>query len=347
MSLNISPVLQKLIERTDLSRDEMTAAFSALMKGELTPAQVAGFAVALRCKGETVDEVAAAARVMRSLVAPVTLQSALADELVDLCGTGGDGAHTFNISTTAMFVAAGAGARVAKHGGRSVSSSCGSADVLEAAGANIQLNPEQVAECVSRCSVGFMFAPNHHGAMKHAAPVRRELGVRTLFNVLGPLTNPAGARRQLMGVFKPELTTLQARVLQQLGSTHVMVVHGHNGLDEIALSGETRVAELKAGQVQEYAIAPEQFGLSRQSHDSLVARSAAESLAILQGVLRDEPGPARDIVLLNATAAIYVSGLTASLQEGFEAAQNSLSSGRAQSAFDQFVSTTRLLANAV
>lgn len=347
MPLTYSTALQRLIEKSDLTYDETAALFGQLMRGELTPAQIAGVAVALRSKGEAVDEVAAAASVMRELVTPVQLDASTTSRLVDLCGTGGDGAHTFNISTAAMFVAAGAGAVVAKHGGRSVSSSSGSADVLEAAGLNINLTPAQVALSIAQCGIGFMFAPNHHGAMKHAAPVRRELGVRTVFNILGPLTNPAGARRQVMGVFRPDLTVLQARVLQKLGSTHVMVVHGHNGLDEIAISGPTRVAELKDGTVTEYAIAPEQFGIAMQSHDALKAAGAAESLTMIHAVLADTPGAARDIVLLNAGAALYVGGVAASLAEGVERAREALSSGLAARAFEHFRKTVSQITGGV
>ena len=340
MSITFSAALQRLIEKSDLTHSEMTAIFGQLMRGELTPAQIAGFAVALRAKGETVDEVAAAAGVMRELVTPVTLPATHADKLVDLCGTGGDGAHTFNISTAAMFVAAGAGVTVAKHGGRSVSSSSGSADVLEAAGVNINLKPEQVGQCIQTCGIGFMFAPNHHGAMKHAAPVRRELGVRTVFNILGPLTNPAGAKRQVMGVFRKGFTRLQAEVLQKLGSTHVMVVHGHGGMDEMTLSGPTHVAELKNGTVTEYEVTPESVGLQTQPHDSMKVQSAADSLTIIRQVLQNQPGAARDIVLLNAGAAIYVGGLAATLKEGVDKARASIESGAAARSFEGFSRVT-------
>jgi anthranilate phosphoribosyltransferase len=344
--MTFSAGLQRLMDGHSLGFDDMALLFGQLMRGEWTPAQIAGFAIALRCKGETVEEVAAAASVMRQLVTPVVLPDGHAAQLVDLCGTGGDGAHTFNISTAAMFVAAGAGAKVAKHGGRSVSSSSGSADVLEACGANIQLKPEQVARCIAQAGVGFMFAPNHHAAMKHAGPVRKELGVRTVFNILGPLTNPAGARRQLMGVFKPDLVGLQARVLQKLGSQHVMVVHGHNGMDEIVLSGPTRVAELKDGHVREYDITPESLGLACQPHDTLGAASAAQSRDKILQALDDQPGAVRDIVLINAAAAIYVGGLAESLPAGLECARQSISSGAARRALDQFCQTTQSLAAA-
>jgi anthranilate phosphoribosyltransferase len=263
---------------------------------------------------------------------------------VDLCGTGGDGAHTFNISTTAMFVAAAAGARVAKHGGRSVSSSTGSADVLEALGVGINLQPDNVARALLDTGIGFMFAPNHHGAMRHAAPIRKELGVRTLFNILGPLTNPAGAPNQLMGVFHPDLVGIMARVLQRLGSQHVLVVHGSDGLDEITLAGETLVAELKDGEVREYRIHPGQFGIAEHDGSMLKAQSREMSQAILQRVLANEPGPARDIVLMNAGAALYAADVADSLADGIERARSALASGRAAEKLDQFVQATQRLA---
>jgi anthranilate phosphoribosyltransferase len=264
--------------------------------------------------------------------------------LVDLCGTGGDGAHTFNISTTAMFIAAAGGARVAKHGGRSVSSSTGSADVLEALGAQINLNPQQVAECLASTGIGFMFAPNHHGAMKHAAPVRKELGIRTLFNILGPLTNPAGALNQLMGVFHPDLVGIQARVLQRLGSHHVLIVHGRDGLDEITLAGDTLVAELKDGEVREYTVNPSQFGMAEHDGSMLKAANREASLAIVRRVLDNEPCPARDIVLLNAGAALYAADVADSLADGVERARQVLADGRAGEALFNFVQTTQALA---
>ncbi|HET6788526.1 MAG TPA: anthranilate phosphoribosyltransferase, partial [Aquabacterium sp.] len=289
-------------------------------------------------------EIAAAAQVMREFATPVDVADK--SHLVDLCGTGGDGAHTFNISTTAMFVAAAAGARVAKHGGRSVSSSTGSADVLEALGAHINLQPEQVAACLAQTGIGFMFAPNHHGAMKHAAPVRKELGIRTLFNILGPLTNPAGALNQLMGVFHPDLVGIQARVLQRLGSRHVLIVHGRDGLDEITLAGETLVAELKDGEVREYRIHPAQFGMAEHDGSMLKAASRDASLAIVRRVLDNEAGPARDIVLLNAGAALYAADVADSLADGVERARQVLADGRAGEALFHFVQSTQALAAA-
>jgi anthranilate phosphoribosyltransferase len=334
--------LQRVIEHREIFHDEMLGLMRRIMRGEMSPVTMAALVTGLRVKKETVGEITAAAQVMREFATPVHVTDT--HHMVDLCGTGGDGAHTFNISTTAMFVAAAAGARVAKHGGRSVSSSTGSADVLEATGAAINLTPEQVALCLAETGVGFMFAPNHHGAMKHAVPVRKELGVRTLFNILGPLTNPAGAPNQLMGVFHPDLVGIQARVLQRLGSNHVLVVHGRDGLDEITLSGETFVAELKDGEVREYTITPGQFGIGEHDGSMLKAQSRELSLAIVRRVLANEPGPARDIVLLNAGAALYAADVADSLANGVERARAALSSGAAAQTLERFVLTTQRLA---
>ncbi|OFZ96670.1 MAG: anthranilate phosphoribosyltransferase, partial [Betaproteobacteria bacterium RBG_19FT_COMBO_58_11] len=283
--------LTVLIEKRDLTRDEMLSVMQQIMGGELTPVQIAGILVALRAKGETVTEIAAAAQVMRELSTKVPVTGTA--NLVDTCGTGGDGAHTFNISTASAFVAAAAGVKVAKHGGRSVSSTCGSADVLEALGVNVNLTPEQVAQAVHEIGVGFMFAPNHHSAMKHAAPVRRELGVRTLFNLLGPMTNPAGAQNQVMGVFHRDLVPKLARVLQQLGSRHVLVVHAADGLDEISLGGDTYVAELREGDVSEYTLNPQQFGLDSCSSEKLAVHNIDEARAMLLSVFDNRDGPAK------------------------------------------------------
>lgn len=331
--------LQRVIEHREIFHDEMLGLMRRIMRGEMSPVVMAALITGLRVKKETVGELAAAAQVMREFCTPV----AVADtkNLVDLCGTGGDGAHTFNISTTAMFVAAASGARVAKHGGRSVSSSTGSADVLEALGARIDLTPEQVGQCLAQTGVGFMFAPNHHGAMKHAAPIRKELGVRTLFNILGPLTNPAGAPNQLMGVFHRDLVGLQARVLQRLGSQHVLIVHGCDGLDEITLSGETWVAELKDGEVREYTIHPEQFGMAEHDGSALKAVNREASLATVRRVLANEPGPARDIVVLNAAAALVAANVADSLADGVHRAREALASGRAAQLLATFVQTTQ------
>ncbi len=336
--MNYPVLLLKLIARTDLSREEMLDLMRAIMTGELTPAQIAGAVVALRCKGETVTELAAAATVMRELSTRVPLAGV--DNLVDTCGTGGDGAHTFNVSTAAAFVAAAAGARVAKHGGRSVSSKSGSADVLEALGVNVNLPPEAVAQAVREIGVGFMFAPNHHSAMRHAAPVRRELGVRTFFNLLGPMTNPAGAPNQVLGVFDRAYTRLLAEVLRELGSRHVLVVHADDGLDEISLGAATHVAELKDGQISEYTISPEDFGLTRCASEKLAVNSVEESRAMLLVALDNQPGPARDIVALNAGAALYVSGVAASLAEGVLAAQAAIASGAAKARLDALAART-------
>ena len=326
--MNYSALLSQLIARQDLDREDMLALMRAVMTGELTPAQIAGAIIALRCKGETVTELAAAATVMRELSTKVPLAGV--DHLVDTCGTGGDGAHTFNISTAAAFAAAAAGARVAKHGGRSVSSKSGSADVLEALGINVNQPPEKVADAVKTLGVGFMFAPNHHSAMKHAAPVRRELGVRTLFNLLGPMTNPAGAPNQVMGVFSRELTRTLAEVLRELGSRHVLVVHAADGMDELSLAGESFVAELKDGRIQEYTVTPEQFGLGRCASDFFAVTGVEDSKARLEKALAGPACPERDIVALNAGAALYVSGIATSLGEGITRAAEAIQSGAAR-----------------
>ena len=320
--------LTRLIESREIFRDEMLSVMRQIMSGEMTPAQIAGILVGLRVKKETIGEIAAAAQVMREFATKVPVADC--DRLVDTCGTGGDAAHTFNISTASALVAAAAGAKVAKHGGRSVSSKSGSADVLEALGVNIGLAPDAVARCIDEVGIGFMFAPNFHGAMKHAAPVRRELGVRTLFNILGPLTNPAGATRQLLGVFHPDLVGIQVRVLERLGSQRALVVHGSDGLDEITLAGDTLVGELKDGKVSEYVISPTQFGLAPASTDAIRVNDAAEAKSVLLAVLDDIPGPARDIVLLNAGATLYVAGVAASVAAGVDRARQVLASGAAK-----------------
>ncbi|MBK9161013.1 MAG: anthranilate phosphoribosyltransferase [Nitrosomonadales bacterium] len=327
--------LARLIEQREIFYDEMVSLMRQIMSGEVTPTMIAAILVGLRVKKETIGEISAAAFVMREFASkvPVTRR----DHLVDTCGTGGDTSHTFNISTASAFVAAAAGARVAKHGGRSVSSTCGSADVLEALGVNLALTPEQVGQSIDRIGIGFMFAPNFHGAMKYAAPVRKELGVRTMFNVLGPLTNPAGADNQVMGVFHPDLVGIQARVLQRLGSHHVLVVNGSDGLDEITISGITNVAELKDGQVNEYTIAPEEFGLERAPLDTIKVGNTAEAKAMLLGVLDNQPGVARDIVQLNAGAAIYAAGLTNSLRSGISKAGEVIASGEAKAKLEQLI----------
>lgn len=331
--LSAKDALHLLLERSDLTHGQMLDIMRQIMSGALTPVQIAGILIALRMKGETVDEIAAAAEVMRELSTKVNVTAK--EHLIDTCGTGGDGIQTFNVSTVSAFVAAAAGARVAKHGGRSVSSTCGSADVLEALGVNVNMTPDQVAQCIDEIGIGFMFAPNHHSAMKHAAPVRRELGVRTLFNLLGPLTNPAGAKRQVMGVFDRSLTAKLARVLHRLGSEHVLVVHGADGMDEISFAGDTYVAELKGGQVSEYVLNPQQFGMKLHNAESIRVQNAEESKAMILSVLAGQAGPARDIVLLNAGAAIYVAGLVSSVQEGIDAAVRVIDGQLAKSKLDQ------------
>lgn len=326
--MSFSHILNQVISGQNLSFAVMQSLMRQVMAGELTQAQIAGLLVALRIKGETVDEIAAAASVMRELSTKVTLSNPT--HLIDTCGTGGDGIQTFNVSTVSAFVAAAAGAKVAKHGGRSVSSTCGSADVLEILGVNVNLTPAEVAQCVDNIGIGFMFAPNHHSAMKHAAPVRRELGVRTLFNLLGPLTNPANAKRQVMGVFAKELTAKLAHVLQKLGSEHVLVVCGADGMDEISFTGDTYIAELKDGKVSEYILNPSQFGMPLHPLSSIQIQNADESKAMILDVLNGKQGAARDIVLLNAGAAIYVSGVVDSLQAGINKAAEVIDGGLAR-----------------
>jgi anthranilate phosphoribosyltransferase len=333
--------LQRTIEHREIFHDEMLALMRRIMSGEMSPVMIAAVTVGLRVKKETIGEIAAAAQVMREFATPVTVADRT--HLVDIVGTGGDAAHTFNISTAATFVAAAAGARVAKHGGRSVSSTSGSADVMEALGANIMLSPEQVATCLAETGIGFMFAPNHHTAMKHAAPVRKELGVRTIFNILGPLTNPAGAENQLLGVFHPDLVGIQVRVLQRLGSQHVLVVYGMNGMDEVSLSGETLVGELKAGEVREYAIHPSDFGLPVYDSRALKVAGKEESVAFIRRALANEDGPVRDVVLLNAGTALYAANVAGSIGDGVKAAREAVASGRSAAKLEQFVATTQKL----
>ncbi|MBK9445471.1 MAG: anthranilate phosphoribosyltransferase [Betaproteobacteria bacterium] len=331
--------LQRVIEHREIFHDEMVSLMRQIMGGEVSPVLIAAIITGLRVKKETIGEIAAAASVMRELSTKVAVKDGA--RLVDTCGTGGDGAHTFNISTAAMFVAAAAGARIAKHGGRSVSSQSGSADVLEALGANINLTPEQVSTCIDETGLGFMFAPNHHSAMKHAAPVRRELGIRTLFNILGPLTNPASAPCQVMGVFHPDLVGIQVRVLQRLGSKRALTVFGREGLDEISISGETFVGELKDGRVEEYAVHPEQFNLA--VHDPKVLRvgNIEESKAMLLGALENKLGAPRDIVALNAGASLYVSGVAETLADGVDLAFDTIASGAARARVEAFVRFTQ------
>ncbi len=330
--------LTRLIEHREIFHDEMLALMRRIMSGEMSPVMIAALCIGLRVKKETVGEIAAAAQVMREFATPVPVADRT--HLVDIVGTGGDNSHTFNISTASVFVAAAAGARVAKHAGRSVSSTSGSADVMEALGGNLMLTPEQVAQCLAETGIAYMFAPNHHAAMKHAAPVRKELGVRTLFNILGPLTNPAGAPNQLLGVFHPDLVGILVRVLQRLGSEHVMVVYGMNGMDEISLSGETAVGELKNGEVREYLVHPSDFGLPVYDSRVLKVANKQESVQCIQRVLANEDGPLRDIVLLNAGAALYCAGVAASVAEGVKRAREAVASGAAAAKLSQFVAVS-------
>jgi anthranilate phosphoribosyltransferase len=341
MTITNTEALTRVIEHREIFHDEMLALMRRIMSGEMSPVMIAAFATGLRVKKETIGEIAAAATVMREFATPVIVADRR--HLVDIVGTGGDSSHTFNISTASTFVAAAAGARVAKHGGRSVSSTSGSADVLEALGACITLSPEQVATCLAETGIGFMFAPNHHASMKHAAPVRKELGVRTIFNILGPLTNPANAPNQLMGVFHPDLVGIQVRVLQRLGSEHVLVVYGMNGMDEISLSGETLIGELNNGEVREYTVHPSDFGLPVYDSRVLKVANRDESVACIQRALANEDGPVRDIVLLNAGAALYAAGVSASVVEGVRRAREAVASGAASAKLAQFVSMTNQL----
>ncbi len=336
--------INRLCDKREIFYDEMVDLMRQVMEGKVTPVQLAAILMGLHVKTESVSEIAAAASVMREFSTKV--DAAGLDHLVDTCGTGGDKSHTFNISTTAAFVAAAAGARVAKHGGRSVSSKSGSADVLEGLGVNLALTPEQVAVCMREVGLGFMFAPSHHPAMKHAAPVRKELGMRTILNILGPLTNPAGAPNQVMGVFHPDLVGIQARVLKMLGSVHVLTVHGHDGMDEITITGPTSVAELKHDFITEYTIEPKQFGIDVAPIEAIQVAGPDESRARVLAVLAGEPGPARDVVLLNASAALYVSGVAGSLWDGVALARDAITSGAARAKLDQLVAFTQAFARA-
>jgi len=332
--MDIQSAIRAVTEHRDLSGEEMTSVMHIIMGGEATASQIGGFLIGLRMKGETVEEIAAAATVMRELALPVQVQ---AQYLVDTCGTGGDGSSTFNISTASAFVVAGAGAAVAKHGNRYASSRSGSADVRGAAGVNLDLTPEQVARCIQEVGVGFMFAPAHHSAMKHAIGPRKEMAVRTIFNLLGPLTNPAGAPNQVVGVFADELVEPVAQVLRQLGSRHVMVVHAEDGMDEISISSKTRVAELKNGEVSNYTISPADFGVEMADMDEIKVDGVDQSLAMIESVLANSPGPALDIVCLNAGAAIYVSGISDSLADGIEKARTAIAEGKASAVLAQLV----------
>jgi len=339
--ITIAEAIQRTVEHREVFHDEMLHIMRQIMRGELSQAQIAGFIMGLRVKKETIGEIAAAAQVMRELATPVEV----ADDrhLVDTCGTGGDGAHTFNVSTCAAFVAAAAGAKVAKHMGRSVSSSSGSAEVLEALGAQTHLTPKQTGEALEKLGIGFMFAPAHHAAMKHAAPVRKDLGVRTIFNILGPLTNPAGAKNQVMGVFHADLVGIQVRVLQRLGAKHVMVVYGIDGLDEISVSAETLVGELAGGEISEYTLHPSHFGLELYDRRAIQVATVEESKAMIQAVLDNQPGPAHNIVAMNAGAAIYVAGVAKTMKAGVERASQAIKSGAAKQKLEEFIAFTKQL----
>lgn len=334
--------LQRVIEHREIFHDEMLHIMRLIMSGEMSPVLMAAFITGLRVKKETIGEITAAAQVMREFSTKVQVPDAR--HLVDIVGTGGDGAHTFNISTCAMFVAAAAGAKVSKHGGRSVSSKSGSADVMESLGVNINLKPEAIAQCVMETGVGFMFAPNHHPAMKNVAPVRKELGVKTIFNILGPLTNPAGAPNILMGVFHPDLVGIQVRALQRLGTEHALVVHGKDGLDEISLGAGTMVGELKNGEVREYEIHPEDFGFTMASTRNVKVETPEQSRAMLMDVLDGKPGVASDIVALNAGAALYAANVVADMAAGVKLAQQTIASGAGRAKLDQVVAAARRLA---
>jgi anthranilate phosphoribosyltransferase len=338
--MDMPAAIRAVTERRNLSAAEMREVMRVIMTGQATPAQIGGFLIGLRMKGESVEEIAAAAEVMRELATRVGVAG---PHVVDVVGTGGDGTNTFNVSTAAAIVVAAAGGKVAKHGNRSVSSKSGSADLLEAAGVSLDLTPEQVAQCVNEVGVGFMFAPKFHGAMKHAIGPRREMGVRTIFNLLGPLTNPAGAPHQVIGVYSAQWVEPVAEVMQRLGSEHVLVVHGEDGMDEISVSAPTKVAELKNGRVRAFTIQPEQFGFARTDAKALSVTSPQQSLAIIETVLDDKPGAARDIVALNAGAAIYVAGLAPDLELGVKTALSTIASGAARGKLQQLVALSRKL----
>jgi anthranilate phosphoribosyltransferase len=339
MTITPQEALQRVIDHREIFHDEMLHLMRLIMSGEMSPVMTAAIVTGLRVKKETIGEITAAAEVMREFSTKVEIADR--QHLVDIVGTGGDGSHTFNISTCSMFVAAAAGAKTAKHGGRSVSSKSGSADVLEALGVNINLTPERIAASVAQTGIGFMFAPNHHPAMKNVAPVRKELGVRTMFNILGPLTNPAGAPNILMGVFHPDLVGIQVRALQRLGAEHAVVVYGRDGMDEISLGASTLVGELKDGEIREYEIHPEDFGMVMASNRALRVETPEQSMAMLHGVLDNVAGAPRDIVLLNAGAALYAANVASSIADGIERARAALASGAAKAKLAQFAAFTQ------
>ncbi|MBS7806198.1 anthranilate phosphoribosyltransferase [Variovorax sp. PCZ-1] len=338
MPITPQEALQRTIEHREIFHDEMLKVVRLIMSGEMSPVMMAALITGLRVKKETIGEITAAAQVMREFSTKVNVADK--KHLVDIVGTGGDGSHTFNISTCSMFVAAAAGAKVSKHGGRSVSSKSGSADVLESLGVNINLSPEKIAQCIADVGIGFMFAPNHHTAMKHVAPIRKELGVRTIFNILGPLTNPASAPNILMGVFHPDLVGIQVRALQRLGAEHALVVYGRDGMDEVSLGAATLVGELKNGEITEYEIHPEDFGLMMSSNRALRVETPEQSKSMMMAVLDNHNSPARDIVALNAGAALYAANVADSMKAGLVLAQEVLASGAARKKLDEFVAVT-------
>ncbi|HVZ46197.1 MAG TPA: anthranilate phosphoribosyltransferase [Ramlibacter sp.] len=341
MSITPQEALQRTIEHREIFHDEMLRIMRMIMSGELSPVMTAAIVTGLRVKKETIGEITAAAQVMREFSTKVHVADRT--HLVDIVGTGGDGSHTFNISTCSMFVAAAAGAKVSKHGGRSVSSKSGSADVLEALGLNIHLSPDAIAKCIDECGIGFMFAPNHHPAMKNVAPVRKEMGVRTIFNILGPLTNPASAPNILMGVFHPDLVGIQVRALQRLGAEHAVVVYGRDGMDEVSLGSATMVGELKAGEITEYEIHPEDFGMPMASNRALRVETPQQSLELMRQVLDNQPGACRDIVALNAGVALYAANVASTMKEGIAKAQAAIASGAAKAKLEQLIATAKAL----
>jgi anthranilate phosphoribosyltransferase len=342
MPITPQEALQRTIEHREIFHDEMLKVVRMIMSGELSPVMTAALITGLRVKKETIGEITAAAQVMREFSTKVNVADR--SHLVDIVGTGGDGSHTFNISTCSMFVAAAAGAKVSKHGGRGVSSKSGSADVLEALGININLPPEAIARCIAETGIGFMFAPNHHPAMKNVAPVRKELGVRTIFNILGPLTNPANAPNILMGVFHPDLVGIQVRALQRLGAEHALVVYGRDGMDEVSLGAATMVGELQNGEIREYEIHPEDFGLPMASNRALKVESPQQSMAMMRQVLDNEAGAARDIVVFNAGVALYAANVTADIPQGIARAREAVASGAAKAKLEQLAQATKRLA---
>ena len=339
MPISDTEALTRVIEHREIFHDEMLALMRRIMSGEMSPLMLAALTIGLRVKKETIGEITAAAQVMREFSSKVEVQDRT--HLVDIVGTGGDGSHTFNISTCSMFVAAACGARVSKHGNRSVSSKSGSADVLEALGLPLSLTPEQIAASIDDTGIGFMFAPNHHPAMRNVAPVRKELGIRTIFNILGPLTNPADAPNILMGVFHPDLVGIQVRALQRLGAEHAVVVYGKDGMDEVSLGAATMVGELKDGEVREYEIHPEDFGFTMASNRALRVETPAQSKAMLEAVLADEPGAARDIVVFNAGAALYAANVAATIAEGVALSRKAIADGRARAKLDEVLAFGR------